>query len=138
VSETEPSIIQLQAEAQEAARFSYSPYSRFRVGAALLGASGRIYRGTNVENRSLGVTNCAERTAFFTALTSGEKEFVAIAVFSPDSDVPLSPCGACRQVISEFVSPEFPIYFSGKDGKFIRAEMRDMFPFDTLHDLANR
>ena len=138
MADQESSIVRLQAEAQEAARFSYSPYSRFRVGSAVLGASGKIFRGANIENRSFGLTNCAERSAIFAALSQGEKEFVALAIYSPDGDYPISPCGACRQVISEFVPKDFPIYFSGRDGKFVRAAMEDLLPHDALHELGSR
>ena len=80
---------------------SYSPYSKFKVGAALLTKSGKVYGGTNVENASYGVTNCAERTAIFKAVSEGEREFDAIAIVA-DSDGPCTPCGACRQVLAEF------------------------------------
>ncbi len=134
----EDAIITLQNEAREAAEYSYSPYSRFRVGAALLGASGKIYRGANIENRSFGLTNCAERSALFAALSQGEKKFLAITIYSPDGDYPLPPCGACRQVISEFVPPDFPVYFSGKDFQFVRVSIQDLLPHDALHELADR
>ena len=77
---------------------SYSPYSGFRVGAALLGKSGRVYLDTNVENASFGLSNCAERTAVFRAVADGETEFEAIAVCA-DGAEPTPPCGACRQVL---------------------------------------
>jgi len=85
--------------ALEARKKAYAPYSRFTVGAALLGKSGRIYTGCNVENASLGLTVCAERVAIFKAVSEGEKEFVAIAVASRNG---VTPCGACRQVLEEF------------------------------------
>ena len=80
---------------------AYAPYSRFRVGAAVVGTNGKIYSGSNVENASYGLTNCAERTAIFKAVSEGEKELLTIAVIA-DSPLPTSPCGACRQVMSEF------------------------------------
>ena len=80
---------------------SYSPYSKFKVGAAVLGASGKVYGGCNIENSSYPVTNCAERTAIFKAISEGETELVAIAVVA-DTQEPCSPCGACRQVMAEF------------------------------------
>jgi cytidine deaminase len=80
---------------------AYAPYSRFKVGAAVLGKSGRIYTGCNIENASYGLSNCAERTAVFKAVSEGEVAFTAIAVVA-DTPEPVSPCGACRQVMAEF------------------------------------
>ncbi len=89
-------------KAAEAARkAAYAPYSRFAVGAAVRGASGRIYDGCNVENASYGLTMCAERVAIFKAVSAGEKRLVALAV-TADAPAPASPCGACRQVMAEF------------------------------------
>ncbi len=93
---------------------SYSPYSRFRVGAALLGKSGQVYLGTNVENASFGLSNCAERTAIFRAVSDGEQEFEAIAICA-DGAQPTSPCGACRQVMIEF-APEMKVLLAGDEG----------------------
>lgn len=93
---------------------SYSPYSGFRVGAALLGKSGRVYLGTNVENASFGLSNCAERSAVFRAVSEGEREFEAIAICA-DGDRPTPPCGACRQVLLEF-GPEMNIILAGQQG----------------------
>jgi cytidine deaminase len=87
--------------ARATAKASYSPYSKFRVGAALLAGSGKIYAGCNVENASYGLCNCAERTAVFTAVAAGERVIEAVAVYTP-TPVPTMPCGACRQVINEF------------------------------------
>ena len=81
--------------------FSYSPYSKFKVGAAVLTKQGHVYGGCNIENSSYPVTNCAERTAIFKAVAEGEKEFAALAVIA-DTEGPCSPCGACRQVMGEF------------------------------------
>ncbi len=85
--------------ATEARKQAYAPYSHYEVGAALLAASGQVYTGCNVENASYGLTICAERTAVFKAVSSGEREFAAIAVVTSDGG---SPCGACRQVLAEF------------------------------------
>ena len=87
--------------AYEAMAFSYSPYSNFKVGAALLTESGAVYTGCNIEIASYGATNCAERTAIFKAISEGEKVFKAIAVVSSSKDYTF-PCGICRQVIVEF------------------------------------
>ena len=81
--------------------FSYSPYSKFKVGAAVLTKQGHVYGGCNIENSSYPVTNCAERTAIFKAVSEGEKEFAALAVIA-DTEGPCSPCGACRQVMGLF------------------------------------
>jgi cytidine deaminase len=89
----------LLAEAHAARAASYSPYSGFAVGAAALAASGRVYRGTNVENASYGLTICAERVAVFTAITAGERAIEAIAIITAPPLV--TPCGACRQVLWE-------------------------------------
>ncbi len=121
--------------AKKAAEFSYSPYSCFRVGAALLCEDGTIITGTNVENRSYGLTNCAERSAIFTAVSSGKKDFTGIAIYSPDSDKPLPPCGACRQVLSEFGGPEFFVLFSGKNNNVEEVLLKDLLPYDSLYDL---
>jgi cytidine deaminase len=94
-------IDELVATAREARENAYSPYSKFKVGAALRTASGRIFRGCNVENLSFGLTICAERNAVFAAVAAGETQFEAIAVVA-DSVQPVTPCGACRQVLIEF------------------------------------
>lgn len=94
-------VRRLEKAARLAAKTSYSPYSKFRVGAAILSGSGKIYTGTNVENASYGLCNCAERTAIFTAIAAGETTVSVVAVYTPTKTV-ASPCGACRQVINEF------------------------------------
>ena len=99
---------ELMNNAKEAAKYSYSPFSRFAVGAAVITPSGKIYRGCNVENSSFGLTNCAERTAIFKAVSEGEREILAVAIYSPNSDS-CYPCGACRQVLYEFQSDEYEI-----------------------------
>lgn len=91
----------LMDKAKEAARTSYSPFSRFAVGAAVIASSGKIYQGCNVENSSFGLTICAERCAIFKAVSEGEREILAVAIYSPNADS-CYPCGACRQVMYEF------------------------------------
>lgn len=104
----------LLAEARAAATASYSPYSRFRVGAAVA-AGGRVFRGCNVENASYGLTVCAERSAIFAAVAAGERRIEAIAVACVDADqesaaAALMPCGACLQVMREFAGPATPVH----------------------------
>lgn len=96
----------------EARKQSYSPYSGFKVGAALLGKSGTIYTGCNVENAAYTPTNCAERTAVFKAVSEGEREFVAIAIVGGKEEAPAdfcAPCGVCRQVLAEFCNGDFRV-----------------------------
>ena len=93
--------IELYKAAVKARENSYSPYSHFAVGAAVRTAGGKIYSGCNIENGSYGLCNCAERTAIFTAVAAGEREIDTICIVA-DTTGPVSPCGACRQVMSEF------------------------------------
>ncbi|MCD4658208.1 MAG: cytidine deaminase [Planctomycetes bacterium] len=95
-------ILLLIDRAIEASENSHSPYSHFKVGAALKTKTGNIYTGCNIENASFGLTICAERVAIFKAMSEGERDFTAIAVYADTGDNLLSPCGACRQIISEF------------------------------------
>ena len=96
-----PLCRKLEKAARTAAKASYSPYSKFRVGAAILTGSGKVYTGANIENASYGLCNCAERTAIFTAAAAGERTVKAVAVYTPTRTA-TTPCGACRQVINEF------------------------------------
>ena len=121
-------------EAQKIAEMAYAPYSKFRVGAALLCQNGQIVTGVNVENRSFGLTVCAERNAISTAVASGQRQFLAIAVSTPDSEEPTGPCGACRQVMSEFMLPDAPVRFAGK-GSQVNTTVGELYPFDSLHEL---
>ena len=131
-----PDMSKLLEQAREAATASYSPYSHFRVGAALLCRDGTVITGTNVENRSYGLTNCAERSAIFSAISAGKNDFQAIAISTPDSAVAVAPCGACRQVISEFVGKDFPVTFSGRDQR-VDTTIGELYPYDSLQDLRN-
>ncbi len=99
--------------AQQVRKWAYIPYSHYAVGAALLTTSGRIYDGANVENASFPLSNCAERTAIFKAVSEGEKEFLAIAVVTDNGG---TPCGACRQVMAEF-GMDTIVIIADKDGK---------------------
>lgn len=98
----------LLAEAKRVRDFAYCPYSKFAVGAAVLGASGEIYGGCNVENAAYSVTNCAECTAIYNAVSAGEEDILALAVVT-ESSPPATPCGACRQVVAEFRIPRILI-----------------------------
>lgn len=118
---------ELFSMAVKAAENSYSPYSGFRVGAALLTADGRIFTGCNIENASFSLTNCAERTAVFKAVSEGVRDFKAIAVAgssSGDFSKRCVPCGACLQVLREFCGDDFVIILS--DGWF---RLADFMPF---------
>lgn len=105
--------------AREQLGFSYSPYSKFKVGAALLAKSGKVYTGCNIENASFSPTVCAERTAFFKAVSEGEREFQSIAIVGGDSEC--LPCGVCRQVMSEFCTADFVIITEG--GRYTLGEL---------------
>lgn len=121
----------LAKRAAEARLKAYSPYSSFCVGAALLCSDGTVYEGANIENSSYGATNCAERTAFFTALMEGKKDFTAIAIVGAKRREELSsfcaPCGICRQVMAEFCKADFEVLLY--DGKDIRTfTLGDILP----------
>ena len=102
---------------------AYAPYSKFLVGAAVLAKSGKIYTGCNIENASYGLTVCAERNALFSAVGAGEREFTALCVVG-DTEAPISPCGACRQVMAEFKVP-----------RIILANLKDDIKEYTLEEL---
>ncbi len=106
---------------------AYVPYSKFPVGAALLTKDGEVIQGCNIENASFGLTNCAERTAIFKAVSEGKKEFAAIAV-SGDTEGPVSPCGACRQVLAEFCEPTMPVYLTNLKGNVLETTVAQLLP----------
>lgn len=113
--------------ARTAKKYSHSPYSKFRVGAALLTQNGKIYSGTNIENSSYSLTICAERTALFKAISEGEKSFVAMAISSDDKGF-ISPCGACRQVISDLAG-DIDIILTNGSGKTKLLRTKDLLPY---------
>lgn len=115
----------LTAAAREAAKAAYAPYSKFAVGAALLGEDGTVYTGCNVENASYGLTLCAERNALTAAVAAGCRRFTALAVAAPR---PVPPCGACCQVLAEFCPPDMPIFLVAPTGPATRLSLRDVFP----------
>ncbi|MER2598635.1 MAG: cytidine deaminase [Caldilineales bacterium] len=117
-------IADLIHQAAAARQAAYVPYSHFAVGAALLTASGRVYRGCNIENASYGLTVCAERVAIWRAVADGETEFAALAVVT---DIAASPCGACRQVMAEF-SAAMPVYMADLNGNYSEITVDGLLP----------
>ncbi len=115
----------LVARAAEARRWSYSPYSGYKVGAALLAASGKIYDGANIENAAYPESLCAERVAIFKAVSEGEREFTAIAVATENGGF---PCGACRQVMSEFALEMIVLIADGQGAILRRTTVRELLP----------
>ena len=134
----------LIAAACAARRHSYAPYSRFRVGAALLCADQQMITGVNVENASFGLSICAERSAISQAVTSGRRDFTAIAICA-DGSRPTPPCGACRQVLLEFAAPDLVVLLAGDGGtggEVIETTLGALLPlaftdFPGHHDLSD-
>ena len=122
-------LVNLAIEAREHA---YVPYSNFAVGAALLTKEGKVYQGCNIENSSYGATNCAERTAYFTAVYQGERNFEAIAIVGGKAGEPVhelcAPCGICRQVMREFCKDDFKIFLSKGDGTVLETTLTQLLP----------
>lgn len=114
-------------EASKARGYAYVPYSKFPVGAALLGENGIVYQGCNIENSAYSMTNCAERTAFFKAVSQGVTTFKALAV-TGDTEGPISPCGACRQVIAEFCEGTMPVYLTNLKGDVQETTVAELLP----------
>lgn len=122
---------ELVQKATEAMQSAYAPYSGYQVGAALLTKSGKVYLGCNIENASFSPTCCAERTAFFKAVSEGEREFAAIAVAGGKNGVVediFPPCGVCRQVMQEFCEPDFSVLMVKKEG-FEEVRLGDLLPY---------
>ncbi|MBO4216872.1 MAG: cytidine deaminase [Clostridia bacterium] len=129
---------ELMQAAQDARKYSYSPYSHFRVGAALLTKSGKVYTGCNIENAAYSPTNCAERTAISKAVSEGEREFAKLAIVGGKEGETAefcAPCGVCRQVIAEFCPPDFPVLLGTPD-KFGEYRLSSLLPYSfTDNDL---
>ena len=122
---------QLVSMAKEAMTHAYAPYSGFWVGAALLCDDGTVYQGCNIENASFSPTVCAERTAFFKAVSDGKRKFTAIAICGGKGGVITEicpPCGVCRQVMSEFCQPNFKVFLSGQRGEIQEYSLSQLLP----------
>ena len=116
--------------AREAAANAHCPYSGYHVGAALLAADGSVFRGCNVENASYGLTLCAERNAITTAVAEGRREFLALAIAGGTKQEPAFPCGACRQVMAEFLAPDTPVFVAPlEEGDAREIPLAELLPF---------
>lgn len=111
-----------------ASKYAYVPYSHFPIGAALKTKDGTIYTGCNIENASFGLTNCGERTAIFKAVSDGHKELAEIAIYG-ETQEPVSPCGACRQVMAEFFEPSSLVTLIAKNGQTLETTVGDLLPY---------
>ncbi|MGE5672969.1 MAG: cytidine deaminase [Mycobacterium leprae] len=118
--------LELIEAAKQAREQAYVPYSHFPVGAALITQEGKLYLGCNIENASYGLSNCAERTAMFKMVSEGHHRFVAIAVVA-DTPGPVSPCGACRQVMSEF-GPDARVLLANLKGDVLVTSVAELLP----------
>ncbi|GAA0057715.1 putative cytidine deaminase [Streptococcus canis] len=112
----------------DASKHAYVPYSHFPIGAALKTKDGTIYTGCNIENASFGLTNCGERTAIFKAVSDGHKELAEIAIYG-ETQEPVSPCGACRQVMAEFFEPSSLVTLIAKNGQTLEITVGDLLPY---------
>lgn len=118
---------ELIEEAKIAMDKAYVPYSKFKVGAALLTEDGKVYHGCNIENAAYSMANCAERTALFKAFSEGERKFTMLAVVA-DTDRPVSPCGACRQVIAELCPNDIKIVLTNLKGDIKELTLEELLP----------
>lgn len=118
---------ELIKKASEAKEKAYVPYSKFKVGAAILTGNNKVYTGCNIENASYGATNCAERTAIFKAVSEGEKEIRAIAVVGSEDELTF-PCGICRQVISEFALQNIEIIIGKNENEYVVKTLEEILP----------
>lgn len=129
-------VLTLIEQAMEARKYAYSPYSGYSVGAALLSKKGKVFWGCNIENASFGATNCAERTAFFRAVSEGEREFSAIAIVGAPTDGAKEahfsqyafPCGICRQVMQEFCPEDFLIIVARNTEDYQIFTLKELLP----------
>jgi cytidine deaminase len=124
-------MIKLIKKAREVTKYCYAPYSNYHVGASLLFQDGSIVSGVNIENASYGVTNCAERSALYSAISQGKnlKDVVAVAVVA-DGEKLGSPCGICRQAMAEFLAPTTPVYIALMTGdQFRTSSVSELLPF---------
>lgn len=119
---------ELISKAKSIREQAYVPYSKFKVGAALLTQSGKIYTGCNIENAAYPVSCCAERVAIFKAISAGEKDFTEMAVVA-DTDRPVPPCGSCRQVMSEFFKPTMSVHLTNLNSKVKTFQVQELLPF---------
>lgn len=117
----------LKTAAFEASFRAYAPYSSFRVGAAVVDCAGNVFAGCNIENASYGLTICAERVAVFGAIAAGASQIVGVCVYA-DTSLPISPCGACRQVLMEFCS-DAGVFLTWRDGSAAAGIVNDLLPF---------
>ena len=107
---------------------AYVPYSHFPIGTVLVTAEGKIYTGVNVENASFGLTNCGERTAIFKAVSEGERSFKELIIYG-QTEKPVSPCGACRQVMAEFFEPDLPVTLVAKEKSTVVMTVKELLPY---------
>ncbi len=114
--------------AVEVSQQAYVPYSHFPIGAVLLTKDGEICTGVNIENASFGLTNCGERTAIFKAVSEGAREFKELIVYG-QTEKPISPCGACRQVMAEFFEPDLPVTLVSKDKSTVVMTVKELLPY---------
>lgn len=124
---TNVSVENLRVKANSMLEMAYVPYSKFPVGAALLTKDGKIYTGCNIENASYPLTNCAERTAIFKAVSEGDVEFEKLLV-TGSTEGPISPCGACRQVMAEFCKPDMPVVLTNTKGDTFETTVSELLP----------
>ncbi|MCR5185162.1 MAG: cytidine deaminase [Bacilli bacterium] len=121
---------ELVSKAKEARKLSYSPYSHFAVGAAILTKDGKVFLGANIENSSYPLCMCAERNAIYNAYLNGyKKEEISALALIADTEEPCSPCGACRQVISELLKEDAPIYMANMKGEIKETNAKELLPF---------